>query len=262
MKKGRIDAFMHKLDWFVDIFVILNAIAILLTTDKFIFSKFSNYFDLFFLISSWIFIIEIIIRIFYLKLDFWKGYWNIFDLIVTLVSSICFLPSLMSLRMLRLFRMVRVFRLFSINAPLRKLTQSLVVALPRVLWTSIFLLSLFCVYATIGIDLYGEKHPEYFGSIGSTFFSLFQIMTLESWATGVARNIMATNDYAWLYFVSFILISTYILLNLLFGVITSATIEVYEAEERKDANEELKKELNYIKNQLSRLENMIKNKAE
>lgn len=142
--------------------------------------------------------------------------------------------------------------------PLRNLTGSLVVAFPRVIWTSIFFSCLFVVYATIGIDLYGEIYPEFFGTIGRVFFTLFQVMTLESWATGVAQKVMALHPMAWLYFVSFILISTYILRNLLFGVITSSTIEVYEGERDEARAEDLHRELKQLSDKLDNLEQLIR----
>lgn len=217
--------------------------------------------ELFLAVSSWIFVLEIVLRLLHQRGRFWRSGWNIFDLIVTSVSALYMAPALMSLRLLRVVRLVRLFRLFSINAPLRSLTGSLVVAFPRVVWTSVFFLSLFTIYATIGIDLYRETHPEFFGSVGRALFSLFQVMTLESWATGIALEVMAAHPYAWLYFVSFILLSTYILLNLLFGVITSSTIEVYEGERDAACAEDFRVELKRLADKLDRLEALLRERS-
>ena len=98
------------------------------------------------------------------------------------------------------------------------------------------------IYAIIGMDSYGATAPEYFGSLSRSLFTLFQVMSLESWASAVARPIMSVHPLAWLYFVSYILIASYILLSLVAGVITATTVEVYEHEEsHKDILTAIKK---------------------
>lgn len=253
---------MTWLDWFVDAVVIANAAVILLTAGSWLSEVYEQRLVDFLAISSWVFVVEIVLRLVYQRGAFWRSGWNIFDLVITAVSTVYLLPGLMSLRLLRAVRLVRLFRLFSINAPLRSLTASLVVAFPRVVWTSVFFFSLFTVYATIGIDLYAESHPEFFGTVGQAFFSLFQVMTLESWATGIAREVMAGHEYAWLYFVSFILFSTYILLNLLLGVITSSTIEAYEGEKESERAEDLHLELKSLSDKLDRLEALLRERKD
>lgn len=258
--RERLSRWLSYIDFFVDGVIILNTVLILLSTEVWFSSRYQGEVDWVLHLSTWIFVGEIALRIVCNGYQFFCDRWSLFDFVVTLVSSLTLSPGLMSLRLLRVFRLVRLFRLFSINAPLRSLTQSLLVALPRVLWTGCFFVSLFCIYATIGIDAYGKSYPEFFGSVGDTFFTLFQVMTLESWATGVAREVMATEAYAWLYFVSFILLSTYILLNLLFGVITSATIETYERQRATDELRDsagLRGELEALREQLARVQRLL-----
>lgn len=260
MRHINVDLLMTRLDWFVDCVVIANAVVILLTTGHLVNPIYEHIAEKFLIISSLIFIVEIMLRLIYLRMSFWRNGWNMFDLLVTAISSLYMIPSVMSLRLLRLVRLSRLFRLFSLNSHLRNLTNSLVIAFPRVLWTGVFFASLFIIYATIGIDIYGKTHPEHFGSIGDSFYSLFQIMTLESWSSGIAKDIMQTHTYSWLYFVSFILISTYILLNLLFGVITSAAIEAYEKGDKCDNIDELKDELKGLYAKLEIVERMLAEK--
>lgn len=254
---------MKLLDIGSDILVILNAVLILLSVAEYIPSDRVEDIEFFLSISLYYFIAEVLCRVWYQGKRFWQSAWSIFDLVVVLASALALLPSLMNLRLVRLFRLLRLFKLFSINNQIRTIIKALVLSVPQVLWTSMLILSLFCMYTIIGVDAFAGAFPEYFGGVGETAFTLFQVMTLESWASGIARQVMSEYDWAWLYFVSFILISNYILLNLLMSVITATTIEMYErnsrAKEREAKQEldwtQLKEELQIIKTMLEQQQN-------
>jgi voltage-gated sodium channel len=83
------------------------------------------------------------------------------------------------------------------------------------------------VFAVIATNLFAATYPEWFGDIGRSLYTLFQIMTLESWSMGIARPVMANFPYAWAFFVPFILIATFTMLNLFVAIIVSA-MQTYE----------------------------------
>lgn len=266
INRNFVDRCMHYLDWVVDGVIILNALIILIATRGDIRTCYGEEIELFFTISTWIFISEITLRILWKGRSFGRNGWDVFDFVVVALSSFTLMHAIMTLRFFRLFRMFRLFRLFSINTSLRNLVGSLVLALPRVMWTSVLFGILFCIYATIGIESFGKSLPEYFGSIESAVFTLFQTMTLDSWASGIARTVMKSHPYAWIYFISFILIATYILLNLLLGVITATTIEVYEREnsaqaDRDQVHRALQDELKQLREQVSHVQHLLEQQA-
>jgi voltage-gated sodium channel len=100
---------------------------------------------------------------------------------------------------------------------------------------------MFYIFAVMGTELFGEAFPQWFGTLGASIYSLFQIMTLESWSMGIARPVMEVYPLAWIFFVPFILISSFMVLNLFIAIIVSATQEVHESEQRaeRDANNQI-----------------------
>lgn len=110
----------------------------------------------------------------------------------------------------------------------------------------------FYVYGILCFNLFGERFPDFFGSLGGSLYSLFQIMTLESWSMGIAHPLIAVFPYAWIVFVSFILIVSFIVLNLAIGIIVNSISELSRENPKEN-------ELNEIKNEINELKNSIKN---
>lgn len=214
---------------------------------------------------SIVLIVEIVVRMVYKGRGFWHNRWDKFDLVVTTASCITLLPWVASIRLIRALRMVRALRLFTLNAQLRLFAHALVTALPRVGWASLFFAFAFTIYAIVGISLFSAEFPQYFGSFQSSLFSLFQIMTLESWASGIARPIMKAFPIAApFYFVSFIIMGSYILLNMLAGVITSSAFEIYAKSMRKQdgqafekTHEQILDEIVDLRIELNQLRNLL-----
>jgi voltage-gated sodium channel len=117
---------------------------------------------------------------------------------------------------------LRVLRVITVVPSLRRVVGALVAALPGM--GSIFLLLglIFYVFSVMATKLFGQSFPNWFGTIGASAYSLFQIMTLESWSMGIVRPVMEVYPHAWAFFVPFILCATFIALNLFIGVIVSA----------------------------------------
>ena len=241
LKLKKIAKLLYVLDWVADLVIISNVVCIVILLNNEISPQVTRWIEIFLDISLVVLFIELGMRMYY-KRNFWRTPGDVFDLVVTTVCAVSFMPSLISLRALRLVRLIRMLRIFSINRHMRLFSEAMVKSLPRVAWSSGFFGMTLLIYAIIGMDSYGATAPEYFGSLSRSLFTLFQVMSLEAWASDVARPIMSVHPLAWLYFVSFILIASYILLSLVAGVITATTVEVYEHEEsHKDILTAIKK---------------------
>jgi len=166
-----------------------------------------------------LFVIEISLRFLAHGWRLLRDPWGLFD---TLVILIALVPASGPLAVLRALRVLRVLRLVSIVPSMKIVVQSLLSSLPG-LGSIVALLGLiFYVAAVIATQLFGDTFPQWFGTLGASLYSLFQIMTLESWSMGIVRPIMEVHPYAWLYFIPFILIATFMMLNLFIAVIVDA----------------------------------------
>lgn len=175
-----------------------------------------------------IFVIEIAIKLFAFRLRFFTSGWNVFDFVIV---GIALVPASGPLAILRAFRILRILRLVTKIARLRHLVESLIRALPSIGWIVVLMLMVFYIFAVMGTKLFGEQFPDYFGHLGASLYSLFQVMTLESWSQGISRPIMAEIPYAWIYFLTFILITVFTVLNLFIGIIVNTMQEKHFEEE-------------------------------
>ncbi|MCA1244486.1 ion transporter [Stappia stellulata] len=166
-----------------------------------------------------VFVVEIALRIYAHRLWFFRDPWSLFDFFVVAVAL---MPTTGALSVLRALRILRVLRLISVVPSLRRVVGGLVAALPG-MGSIVLLLSLvFYVFAVMTTKLYGASFPEWFGTISRSLYTLFQIMTLESWSMGIVRPVMEVYPLSWLLFVPFILCTAFTVLNLFIGVIVSA----------------------------------------
>ncbi len=163
-----------------------------------------------------VFVIEILAKLYARHLRFFRDPWNVFDFIIV---SIALIPASGPLAVLRTLRVLRVLRLISVMPRLRFVVESLLHAIPGISAIAGLMLILFYVFSVMATGLFGEQHAEWFGNIGASMYTLFQIMTLESWSMGIVRPVMETHPQAWLFFVPFILIATFTILNLFIAII-------------------------------------------
>ena len=173
---------------------------------------------------------------------FWRDPWRIFDF---LVVSIALIPATGPLAVLRAFRILRVLRLVSTVEALRRVVSGLLAALPGMGSIMLLLVLIFYVFAVISTKLFGTSFPEWFGSIGKSSYTLFQIMTLESWSMGIVRPVMEDFPYAWALFVPFIIATAFTVLNLFIGVIVDA-MQSEHAEEAHAERDAMKHETELI----------------
>jgi voltage-gated sodium channel len=129
-------------------------------------------------------------------------------------------------------RVLRVLRILTIVPSMRRVVGALLSAIPGLGSIALVLLLLYYVFAVIATNLFATAYPEWFGHLGRSLYTLFQIMTLESWSMGIARPVMENFPYAWAFFVPFILIATFTMLNLFVAIIVSA-MQSYEEREPK-----------------------------
>jgi voltage-gated sodium channel len=166
-----------------------------------------------------IFTIEIGLRIYAFRGRFFRDPWGVFDM---LVVAIAWLPASGPLAVLRALRVLRVLRLINAVPSMRRVVEAMLQALPGMGSIVLLMALLFYVAAVMATKLYGPVLPERFGTLGDSLFTLFQLMTLESWAEATVRPIMEQQPLAWLFFVPFILIATFVVLNLFIGVIVDS----------------------------------------
>ena len=166
-----------------------------------------------------VFVAEILIKLVAYGRGFWRDPWNLFD---TLVIGLALAPATGNLSVLRALRVLRVLRLVSVIPSMRRVVSALMSALPGMGSIIALLALIFYVFSVMATKLFGASFPEWFGTIGRSAYSLFQIMTLESWSMGIVRPVMETHPFAWAFFVPFILITSFAVLNLFIGIIVDA----------------------------------------
>lgn len=241
---------------FIIIVIVLNAVSLGLETAVESGSKYAWYLGWLDVLFLGIFMVELGMKLFVYKTSFFKSGWNNFDFIIVAVS---YLPFIEGLSILRALRILRILRLLSVVPQFRKVTQAFFDSLSGLSVIGFILLLLFYIGAVMATKLFGAMFPEWFGTIARSLFSLFQIMTLESWSSGIARPVMEVYAYAWLFFVPFILVTTFVTLNLLIGVIVNSMQGLHEST-KKNIDEHLDKqdiERENLKKKLSELERSI-----
>ncbi|MEM7653926.1 MAG: ion transporter [Pseudomonadota bacterium] len=218
--------------------ILVNAVALGLETSGVVMGAVGPLLMIVDVASLTIFVIEIALKLFAYRLAFFRQAWNIFDFLIVAVTLMPFLGQ--SVSVLRALRILRAFRLMSMVPKMRVVVQALVVAIPGMSSILALLSLVFYVFAVMATKLFGEAFPEWFGTIGSSLYTLFQVMTLESWSMGIVRPVMDVFPLAWLYFIPFILLTTFAVLNLFIAVVVDAMQEMHRVEdEQKTGTEEV-----------------------
>ena len=174
-----------------------------------------------------VFVVEIALRIAAHRLAFFRDPWSVFDF---LVVGIALLPATGPFAVLRALRVLRVLRLLTMVPSMRRVVAGLLAAIPGLISVIAIIAIIFYVAAVIATQLFGERFPDWFGTLGESAYTLFQVMTLESWSMGIARPVIEAYPHAWIFFVLFIMISTFTMLNLFIAIIVNAMQSYQEAE--------------------------------
>ncbi|MDF3414876.1 ion transporter [Sulfitobacter sp. M57] len=174
-----------------------------------------------------IFVVELLLKMFVYRLRFFRDGWNIFDFIIVGISLA---PAADGLSALRALRILRVLRLVSTAPRLRRVVEGFITALPGMASVFTLMALIFYIGAVIATKLFGSAFAEWFGTLGRSGYSLFQIMTLESWSMGIVRPVMETYPLAWLFFIPFIMVTTFAVVNLLVGLIVNSMQDAHAEE--------------------------------
>lgn len=240
--------------------ILMNTVIIGLETYPAVYDKHHNLLYVIDKIILWIFTLEVLLKLIAIRPTwrFFRDSWNIFDLLIIAASHL--LAGAQFVTVLRIIRILRVLRTVSVIPSLKKLINALLLTLPS-LGTILLLMSIiFYIFGVMGTVLYRDIAPQYFGSLHATFLTLFQVVTLDSWSSGMMRPIMQEAPFAWLYFIAFVLVGTFVIFNLFVGVIVS-NVDKASNDEQAAADEhrasELEHELAGMRQELAEIRRLL-----
>lgn len=215
-------------------------------------------------ILLWIFTVEIILRLLAAPSlrYFFSDAWNWFDFLIVAASHIFVGGQFVTV--LRILRVLRVFRTISIIPSLRRLVDALLLTIPALGNIMLLMSIIFYIFAVIGTMLFQNISPEYFGNLQLSLLTLFQVVTLESWASQVMRPIFDQVWWSWIYFVGFVLIGTFVIFNLFIGVIVSNVEKAENEDKEKEAalqEIDTKEEIGKLRQEISELKDLIRKKS-
>jgi voltage-gated sodium channel len=196
-----------------------------------------------------VFIVELIIKIYAQRAEFLLDGWNWFDCLLVILSLFPLVYSYFFIEernysannhfaIFRVLRVLRLLRVLKTNRKIRIMVETFLQTIPNIVWLTLVFLMIFYIWALVGTIQFGGTYNDWFGDLGKSFYTLFQIMTLESWSMGIARPVMENYPYAWLFFIPFILLSSYTIINLLIAMVTN-TMQSIQAEEARDIDLQL-----------------------
>ena len=246
---------------FITYLIILNGITMGFETSKEFSANYGIYTTFFNQVVISIFTIEILLRIYVHRLSFFKDPWSIFDFTIVAISLV---PASAGFEILRVLRVLRLFRLITVVPQMKKIVSALLSVIPGMLSVIALMTLFFYIFAIMSTQLFGEKFPEWFGTLGESFYTLFQIMTLESWSMGIVRPVMDIYPYAWVFFVPFILVATFVMINLVVAIIVDAMAILNKSEEEHIIQEvhsqedSINSEIIKLREEIIELKNLIK----
>ena len=211
--------------------IIFNAILLGLETSKSVMVRMGGLISFLDSVCLSIFVAELLAKIIAYRTRFFRNGRNLFDFVIVGISLI---PAAQGFTALRALRILRVLRLISAAPRLRRVVEGFISALPGM--ASVFLLMalIFYIGAVIATKLFSDAFPQWFGTLGQSGYSLFQIMTLESWSMGIVRPVMEVFPYAWAFFIPFIMVTTFAVVNLLVGLIVNSMQDAHSEEENAE----------------------------
>ena len=238
------------------VLIVLNGATLGAQTDQAINARFGEYLHLFDVVVIWVFVAEIAAKFVWRRMAFFSEGWNVFDF---LIVALALLPAAGPLSVLRALRILRILRLMSVVPQMRRVVGALFTAIPGIASVGMIILLLFYVSAVLTTNFFGAAFPQWFGTIGESMYSLFQIMTLESWSMGIVRPVMVEYPYAWVFFVPFILITSFAILNLFIGIIVDA-MQAQHLEEEKALHadsDHLEAEIKMVRSDIADLRSLL-----
>ena len=213
--------------------ILFNALILGLETSQIVMAKAGSIVEFLDRACLAVFVVELVVKLIAYRLRVFRDGWNIFDFIIVGVSLV---PAAQGLSVLRSLRILRILRVVSVAPRLRRVVEGFITALPGM--ASVFLLMgiIFYIGSVMATKLFGADFPEWFGTLGRSAYSLFQIMTLEGWSMGIVRPVMELFPYAWMFFVPFIMVTTFAVVNLLVGLIVNSMQDAHSEEADQKTN--------------------------
>jgi voltage-gated sodium channel len=199
--------------------IVINAVTLGLETSQAVMERFGTALHVLDQVILAIFVVELLGRIVLQRAAFFRDGWNIFDFIVIGISLV---PATEAFTVVRALRVLRLLRLITIVPSLRRVVGGLISALPGMGSIVLLIGLIYYVCAVMAVNLFGEDFPNLFGTLPASLFTLFTIMTLEGWVDGVVKPVMEKFPYAWVFFIPFIIGTTFTILNLFIGIIVNA----------------------------------------
>jgi len=245
---------------FIIALIILNGITMGLDTSKEIHAAYGSFIALFDIFVITVFTIEIALRIFIHRVSFFKDSWSIFDFIIVAISLV---PAGSGFDIFRILRVLRLFRLVTVVPQMRKIVSALLGVIPGMFSIAALMALFFYIFAIMAVNLYGEAFPQWFGTLGESFYTLFQVMTLESWSMGIVRPVMEVYPSAWAFFIPFVFIATFVMINLIVAIVVDAMAAINKEEEEhimEQANinkERLEKEIEALRGDIKALKEIL-----
>lgn len=211
----------------ITVVIVVNAVTLGLATSRRLDDQLGGVLDAVDVVALGIFVVELLAKLYVYRGRFFRDPWNCFDFAVVAVALV---PASGPFSVVRSLRLLRMLRLVSVIPSMRRVVSTLLAAIPGVASIVGLLVLMIYVSAVMGTTLFGAASPQHFGDLGQSLWTLFQVMTGEAWPD-VAADVMAEQPMAWVFFLIFILISTFVVLNLFLAVIVSAMDSVRDAED-------------------------------
>lgn len=268
--RGKVASFIEQTNFskFITAVILMNAVTLGFETDKGIMAQYGYILLALDKIALAIFTIEIALKLFVYRLSFFRAGWNVFDFVIVAIALI---PASGPLAVLRTLRILRVLRLVTVVPSMRRVIAALLHAIPGMASIMSVLLVIYYVCSVLATKLF-NAHPdpevaEKFESIAASMYTLFQIMTLEGWSQEIVRPVMDAYPYAWIFFIPFIIITSFAVLNLFIGIIVDAMNIIneqekkeYDGPERRKKPSELTEEVRGLREEIDELKTLIKQK--
>ncbi|MDQ3762320.1 MAG: ion transporter [Actinomycetota bacterium] len=218
---------------FIIAVIVLNALTLGLETSEWVVAQSGGLLHVVDQIALAIFAVELMLRLAAHGWRFFRDPWNVFDFIIV---GIALIPATGAFSVLRALRILRVLRLVSLVPSMRGVATALLTAVPGMASIAALLGLLLYIAAVMATQLFGDGVPDRFGDLGTSLFTLFQVMTTDDWAN-VARSAMAVEPLAWIFFIVYMLLSTFAVLNLFIAVVVRAMEEQVASDVKADVAE-------------------------
>ena len=258
--RGQIERFMARqfTQRLLIVLIVVNAIILGIETNKDIMAVIGDELIMIDHVILWVFIAEIVLLITARGWHFFKDPWCIFDFMVVAIALV---PATGNMSVLRALRVLRILRLINKIDSMRRVVGALLGSLPGLGSVFGLVLIVFYVSGVIATNMYAADFPERFGTLGMSFYTLFQVMTLEGWSEEIARPVMAIYPSAWIFFLIFIFISTFIVVNLFVAVIVDSINSIKHHENKKDDDSDVASKLQALQIEIAELKELMKSET-